>query len=728
MDIKHQQKAEETLNILETSTDADFQKLVKKYNPGLLQFRKEYGRKKIWKLLFAKRIQKLEKRDKKITEKLKKEARKQRLQEIKEKKEAAQKKKKEERKQKEESKKKKNQERKQKQESKKKNQVSKKKREKKEKPEDYFRVVEGQRAPLTCDAKQDPAKIPERIKNLPCVTRSKLPLRYHQMLIIKQMIERRGLIAVHAPGSGKTLPAVVVTNCFLHASSKLKGVVIITPKSLLHNFQKEMEAYGVKSFQPGLEYFTYQKFFNAALNNPEILTDKCVILDEAHNLANAKGKRSKLICERVKEARKVLLLTATPMKNRITDMNVLIEMVSGKSVKSKARGPTLDELKCWISYYNCPASEHFPTSKEHDILLPMTRDFYNKYYAIQKNEIKNAGIDEDLFGASDKNLAVFFNGIRRATNNLEKSDSPKIQWVMKQLTKGRKTLIYSFFRGSGLDLVSKLLEEKNIPFAEINGSLSALERTRIVKDYNSEKIKILLISKAGGEGLDLKNTDDVIFIDPSWNEGTEEQIQGRAIRYKSHESRPKNQRHVDIYHLQMVKPKSIDKDDKLDSVDVMLRNMQKKKAGIINSFLHEILPYTIEALDCPRDLPIELEEAEFKEEKSVSSVSKKHKKSKKSVSKKSKTKPKPKKRFHKKYKVEDDSGSDTDVSPVMKVKPKKKKKNYIPDDSGSDTDVSPVVIVKPKKKTKKLTEFEKLEKLIGKADDKEFKKLKKMTK
>lgn len=718
------QQVANILASLETTPDEDFQKSMMKYSPKLAELRSMFGRLKTWKVLFSKRIKDLEKRNKKISERLKNEARKEKIhaakerkREIEERKREIKKKKAEERKQKEESKQKKYQEKASKRRQKE-LQASKKKREKKEKPEDFFRVIEGRRAPLTCDSKQDIAKIPEKIRNLQCVTKSKLPLRYHQMLIIKQMMERRGLIAVHAPGSGKTLPAVVVTNCFLHSSSTLKGVVIITPKSLLHNFQKEMEAYGVKSYQPGLEYFTYQKFFNAATNDPMILQNKCVILDEAHNLANAQGKRSKLICERVKEATKVLLLTATPMKNRITDMNVLIEMVSGKPVKSKARGPSMDELKCWISYYNCPASEHFPTSKEHDILLPMTKDFYTKYYAIQKNEIKNAGIDEDLFGASDKNLTVFFNGIRRATNNLEKSDSPKIQWIMKQLEKGRKTLIYSFFRGAGLDLVSKMLEEQKIPFAEINGSLSAPERSRIVKEYNEEKIKILLISKAGGEGLDLKNTDDVIFIDPSWNEGTEEQIQGRAIRYKSHESRPKSQRHVDIYHLQMVKPKSIDKDDKLDSVDVMLRNMQKKKAEIINSFLHEMLPYTIEALDCPRDLPTELVDSEKQNHHSERKSRKisVNTKSKKVFSKKSK-----KRREHatiSKKPVSKKAQKRTEQAVIKKAKNRTEQTIKKPKKRTEQ----------PKKRTKIEDEFSKLERLIGKADEKEFETLRKMPK
>jgi SNF2 family DNA or RNA helicase len=70
-----------------------------------------------------------------------------------------------------------------------------------------------------------------------------------------------------------------------------------------------------------------------------------------------------------------------------------------------------------------------------------------------------------------------------------------------------------------------------------------------VNNYNEGKINILFITKAGGEGLDLKGTDAIFILEPTWNENNSEQIIARAIRYKSHENRPLNRRKVKVVHL-----------------------------------------------------------------------------------------------------------------------------------------------------------------------------------
>jgi len=451
--------------------------------------------------------------------------------------------------------------------------------------------------PTTCNYKLRPRIVDIPPLALACVTRSRLPLKSHQKLIIEHLMIKRGLIVIHAPGSGKTLPAVVLTNCFLniHEHQKPLNGFIVTPKSLMMNFQKEMEVYGVSPFHPGLQYATFQRFAKATENDPDILLGKFVIIDEAHNLANRQSKMTKSIIQAVAKAKKVLLLTGTPMKNKITDLNTLYEMVSGKRVINEQAGPSMKELKCWISYYNCPQGEDFPTIDSHEVKFTMTPSFYRKYMEIERNKVKSVEI-MDLFGL-DKNLTTFWQGMRRATNALETENSPKILWTVNRLQKfQRKTLVYSFYRQSGLDLISLHLKRLGIPFAEINGTLSAAQRMRVVTAYNFNEIKILLISKAGGEGLDLKGTQDVILIDPSWNEGTEDQIIRRAARRMSHAD--VEYKTVDVYHLIMQKPKSLMKANELPSVDDLLKNLQRKKSFLINEFLKQLLPSTIEQSNC----------------------------------------------------------------------------------------------------------------------------------
>jgi SNF2 family DNA or RNA helicase len=92
----------------------------------------------------------------------------------------------------------------------------------------------------------------------------------------------------------------------------------------------------------------------------------------------------------------------------------------------------------------------------------------------------------------------------------------------------------------GIKPVMSWLDKHNINYAHVTGDLTIDERQNAVSDYNNDNVKILFISKAGSEGLDLKNTTYIIIMEPSWNENSIEQIIGRGVRYKSHESLSKS--------------------------------------------------------------------------------------------------------------------------------------------------------------------------------------------
>ena len=47
-------------------------------------------------------------------------------------------------------------------------------------------------------------------------------------------------------------------------------------------------------------------------------------------------------------------------------------------------------------------------------------------------------------------------------------------------------------------------------------------------------IKVIMITKAGAEGLDLKNVRNVHIMEPYWYETRIQQVIGRAARYNSH--------------------------------------------------------------------------------------------------------------------------------------------------------------------------------------------------
>ena len=66
-------------------------------------------------------------------------------------------------------------------------------------------------------------------------------------------------------------------------------------------------------------------------------------------------------------------------------------------------------------------------------------------------------------------------------------------------------------------------------------------------NINGDKVKVVLISKAGAEGIDFKNIRQVHILDPWYTMNRIEQIIGRAVRNLSHKALEFEKRNVEIY-------------------------------------------------------------------------------------------------------------------------------------------------------------------------------------
>ena len=409
-----------------------------------------------------------------------------------------------------------------------------------------------------------------------------------------------------------TLTAVTTIQCVLKLKPNIK-IVIITPTSLQENMKKEFIAYGANPDDDRIRFATVDKFSRDYEKRLYDCNNTFLIVDEAHNLKTYGGKKSKAVIHCAKKAFKVLLLTATPVLNRPNEIVNLIAMVDGEDPINPAAFDKFilqdDEqfdryFKCKISYYKSDVSEHYPSSEEHEVNFDMTKDYYKKYRNIEKTEGGN--LSAALFGIGT-NLQAFFNGIRRAANNLESENGPKINWIVDKIiaenkrNKRNKTLVYSSFLDAGSYLVMKRLDALKIPYVKVDGSMSKLKRKAAVEDYNKGKTNIIFISKAGGEGLDLKGTRHVIITEPTWNDANLEQVKGRAIRFKSHDALPSDEQHVDVWNLFLVKPPIDEREegeDEMDSIDIVITKIAGEKKEVIDEFLKRLEPLSIENNDC----------------------------------------------------------------------------------------------------------------------------------
>jgi SNF2 family DNA or RNA helicase len=453
-----------------------------------------------------------------------------------------------------------------------------------------------------------------------CVLKTNVDFKPHMLRVINFLSNNHGLIVVHGTGSGKTLTAIGASQCLLEAFPE-KQVLVVTPTSLEKNFKKEMLKYGLSDTDPRFIFRTYGqllKFKNSIAESVDFCADKILICDEAHNIKTAivqsekdpKGLLARVMIGCAKKAFRVILLTATPVVNSKMDIANLIAMVNGTDPVSRSEFDRCllngQQLRAYLnnktSFYTRDAMDpNYPRTHEQKVFLTMDDDFYKAYHRIEQGEFKDMSASE-LISTGD--VFAFLSGVRRAMNVAVMENSPKIEWIVNLVRRGYdgktpgKTLIYSTWKKAGKDLIISKLKAASITFTEIHGSLTKKQRDAAVQAYNFDpQCQVLLITKAGGEGLDLKNTKFVVLLDPTWNSANEQQVVGRAARFKSHEGA---ERDVYIYKLYLKKP-DINWffgvrpwNDKIASADILMHDLVTKKTADLNQFMAVIRSFSIE--------------------------------------------------------------------------------------------------------------------------------------
>ena len=203
--------------------------------------------------------------------------------------------------------------------------------------------------------------------------------------------------------------------------------------------------------------------------------------------------------------------------------------------------------------------------------------------------------------------------------------SPKLGKVLENIKQFDTSpgMVYSqFVSGEGLGIFSLILEAngyeeydatrstteaydiKENPkkyYAVLSGNIDPDERTKLIEAFNNEDnsngsiIKLLLMSGAVAEGIDLKRIRHVHILEPFWNYARINQVETRAIRYKSHIDLPVDQQNVQVYIYLSDYPKKYPKSKILEpTTDVELYTNSIANMKLINSFMLAIAESSID--------------------------------------------------------------------------------------------------------------------------------------
>ena len=412
-------------------------------------------------------------------------------------------------------------------------------------------------------------------------------LKPHQSRVIERLkLETQpGLVVAHGLGSGKTLSSIAAQEALNLPAN------IVVPAALQENYLKEVAKH-TRGDPAKRTLVTLQRV--ARGNTP--LEDPMLVVDEAHRI-RAPGSKSLQHLKKSK-AEKRMLLTASPFYNSPSDIAPLVNFVAGEKVLpvkkteflskyvqdekvspgffgrlrgvkpglvQKLNPATKKELGAalnkWVDYH-ASSSEGFPSVEREDVRVPMGKEQLKVYDTLMgaapawvSYKVKK-GLPPSK--SESKDLNAFLSAARQAslsTAPFQPKEDPQEAKIDAAFDKMRtnlaenprsKGVVYSNFLQSGIEPYSKRLSAAGISHGKFTGELKKKDRDQLVKDYNTGKIRALLLSSAGGEGLDLKGTRLIQVLEPHWNTEKLKQVEGRGIRFGSHTHLPKGERKVKI--------------------------------------------------------------------------------------------------------------------------------------------------------------------------------------
>lgn len=416
-------------------------------------------------------------------------------------------------------------------------------------------------------------------------------LQEHQQRIADRVSsEDPRMLVYHGLGSGKSLSALAAAEAAKKKYQDDYGIVV--PASLRGNFQKEVKKF-TKGSDPEIMSYTGLALGKHFKDQPETL-----IMDEAHRLRNPEAASSQAARRVADQAKRVMLLTGSPITNSPTDLAGLLSMLTDKTITpeefQKRYVGYQNVSPGWINWLRGIKPGEKPYVKNENELRQMLQgkvdyqpsktpegvnvneETIRVPLSAEQQKIQKAirtkippgflwKLDREFPLSRDElsRLNSFLTGLRQVGLSTQPfrvdkdpakafTQSAKLQTAMKNLQQvldsdpRKKAIIYSNFIDSGLKPYSAALEKAQIPHGIFHGSVPVKQRLQALKDYNEGKLRALLLGPAAAEGISTKGTSLIQLLDPHWHESRSQQAKGRGLRFDSHADLPEELKNVAV--------------------------------------------------------------------------------------------------------------------------------------------------------------------------------------
>ncbi|MFP7364738.1 SNF2-related protein [Corynebacterium callunae] len=358
-----------------------------------------------------------------------------------------------------------------------------------------------------------------------------LHLRGYQSYGARFAIVREKVMIGDDMGLGKTVQAISVA-AHLVATNKDFGVLVVVPASVIVNWVRECrrftnlpvfvahgdgkaETLGAWQKSNGILVCTYD-----GARSMDIPAPGLIIADEAHLIKNPETKRSKAVAQLVEAADYALLMTGTPLENRVGEFINLIKYIQPDLIVTGMESMGAEDFRRRIA----PA---YLRRNQADVLdeLPEKTDSIEW---IELTPADRAAYDAEVAAGN-------WMGMRRVAmlspeGQEVSAKMARIQELLEEAEEhGRKALIFTFF----LDVLDEL--EKHLGarvVGRISGEVPAIKRQELVDELSQAPAGSALIAQitAGGVGLNIQAASLCIICEPQVKPTIEQQAVARVHR------------------------------------------------------------------------------------------------------------------------------------------------------------------------------------------------------
>ena len=384
-----------------------------------------------------------------------------------------------------------------------------------------------------------------------------------------------GGILADEMGLGKSVQLIYLCKLIIKENKKAK-ILIVTPTSLVYNWQKEFDKFGSE-----LKYKVFAENKTQRLNDLDNIDDinimitsyglirndlekyeqisfELIAIDEAQNIKNPNTGISKAV--KNLNAKVKFALTGTPIENSLLELWSIFDFIMPGYLANRDKFQTLysvkeldkensnlNRLNTQIKYFilrrkKKDVVKDLPDKLENNIYIELGKNQKKVYMAeVQKTKeeldelIKLEGWTKARF-----KILQLLTKLRQICIDPSiifdnyKGESAKIEELLKivEETKanGHKMLIFTTYK-KALDLIIPKLNNIGISSYYIDGSVSSKKRMELVEKFNHDDTDVFIITlKAGGTGLNLTSATVVIHLDLWWNPQVENQATDRAHR------------------------------------------------------------------------------------------------------------------------------------------------------------------------------------------------------